>query len=76
MLFNALYKFKDIINYKKYENNYEYNKAVYIMSQFDILENGFVMLKEDVSYASPIATLFYEYYENEEILYSIRLEMN
>jgi len=65
-LFNALYKFKDIINYKKYENNYDYNKAVYLMSMFHILENGFVMLKEDNSYASPIATIFYEYYDDIE----------
>ena len=29
-----------------------------------MLENGFFMIKEDENYASPIATLFYEYYEN------------
>lgn len=63
-LFNALYPFNNIINYKKYENNYDYNKAVYLMSLFKILENGFVMLKEDTNFASPIATVFYEYYEN------------
>jgi hypothetical protein len=63
-LFKALYKFKDIINYKKYENNYDYNKAVYLMSLFHILENGFVMLKEDSGIASPIATVFYEYYDS------------
>lgn len=67
-LFKALYKFKDIINYKKYENNYDYNKAVYLMSLFKIQENGFVMLKEDENYASPIATVFYEFYENLEDL--------
>ncbi|WP_372744039.1 acyl-CoA reductase [Lutibacter sp.] len=69
LLFNALYKFNTIINYKKYENNYDYNKAVYIMSLFHVLENGFVMLKEDKSYASPIATLFYEYYDSIDELH-------
>src|SRR5690606_1929808 len=49
-------------------NNYDYNKAVYLMSLFNVLENGFLMLKEDNSYASPIATVFYEYYENEKLL--------
>lgn len=34
------------------------------MSEFDILENGFLMIKEDESYVSPIATVFYEYYDN------------
>lgn len=64
LFFNAIYKFKDLINYNKYDNNYTYNKAVYLMSLFKLLENGFLMLKEDSSYSSPIATLFYEYYDN------------
>jgi len=38
------------------------------MSQFQLLENGFLMLKEDQSYASPIATIFFEYYQSEEAL--------
>ncbi len=63
-LFNAVYKWKDSINHAKYANNYDYNKAVYLMSLFDMLENGFLMLKEDESFGSPIATLFYEKYEN------------
>jgi len=66
--FGAIFKFKDIIEYQKYENNYTYNKAVYLMSLFKLQENGFLMLKEDESYSSPIASLFYEYYENLEDL--------
>ncbi|RPD98668.1 acyl-CoA reductase [Aureibaculum marinum] len=70
LFFNAIYEYNDIINYKKYENNYDYNKAVYLMSEFDILENGFFMIKEDNSYSSPIATAFYEYYDNLDNLKS------
>lgn len=66
--FKAIYPFKSMINYKKYENNYDYNKAVYLMSQFQLIENGFVMLKEDVNYTSPIATIFYEYYDSLEMV--------
>ncbi|WP_457609737.1 acyl-CoA reductase [Lutibacter sp.] len=74
-LFNALYKFKDIINYKKYENNYDYNKAIYLMSLFKLQENGFIMLKEDKNYASPIATLFYEYYDSfDNLILKLELE--
>lgn len=72
-LFKAVYKHKDIIEYTKYANNYDYNKAVYLMSLFDIQENGFLMLKEDSSYSSPIASLFYEIYDNLDSLKS-RLE--
>jgi hypothetical protein len=66
MLFGSIYSFKSLIEYEKYRNNYDYNKAVYLMSQFKLLENGFVMLKEDPSYASPIATIFYEYYDDQD----------
>ena len=63
-----MYAKHDIINNVKYANNYDYNKAVYLMSEFDILENGFLMIKEDESYASPIATIFYEYYDDADNL--------
>ncbi len=66
--FQSIYHWNDIVNKAKYANNYDYNKAIYLMSEFDILENGFFMIKEDESYASPIATLFYEYYDSEELL--------
>ena len=67
-LFENIYSYKDLIQYKKYENNYTYNKAVYLMSKFKLLENGFLMLKEDTGYASPISTLFYEYYDDLDLL--------
>ena len=63
-----MYPWNPIINESKYANNYDYNKAVYLMSEFDMLENGFLMIKEDTSFASPIATVFYEYYNTIEEL--------
>ncbi|GAA4812263.1 acyl-CoA reductase [Litoribaculum gwangyangense] len=66
--FEAMYHWHPIIEKAKYANNYDYNKAVYLMSEFDILENGFFMIKEDESYASPIATLFYEFYDDKNEL--------
>ncbi|CAM1333406.1 acyl-CoA reductase [Tenacibaculum aestuariivivum] len=66
--FKGMYNKQDIINNAKYANNYDYNKTVYLMSEFDILENGFLMIKEDQSYTSPIASIFYEYYDSTESL--------
>ena len=68
LLFQAIYPYKDIIEEQKYANNYDYNKAVYLMSLFQLLENGFLLLKEDEHYGSPIATLFYEYYTDVDSL--------
>jgi hypothetical protein len=45
------------------------------MSEFKMLENGFLMIKEDPSYASPIASLFYEHYNSLEDLFK-KLEID
>lgn len=62
--FNAMYAYKSMIDHHKYANNYDYNKAVYLMSEFDFLDNGFMILKEDKGLSSPIATVFYERYSS------------
>tara|TARA_B100000767_G_C19756493_1_gene533178 strand:- start:1396 stop:2427 length:1032 start_codon:yes stop_codon:yes gene_type:complete len=64
LIFGALYPFDNLMDSAKYANNYDYNKAIYLMSQFDLLDNGFFMLKEDASYTSPVACLHYEYYKD------------
>jgi hypothetical protein len=62
--FEAIYEYRDVIHYEKYANNYDYNKAVFLMSNFKLLDNGFLTLKEDASYASPISSVFYEFYDS------------
>ncbi|WP_417887858.1 acyl-CoA reductase [Zunongwangia sp.] len=66
--YKGIFHWKEIINQNKYANNYDYNKAVYLMSEFKMLDNGFLMVKEDKNYGSPISVLFYEEYENRETL--------
>jgi hypothetical protein len=38
------------------------------MSNFDLLDNEFLTIKEDSSHASPISSVFYEYYDDLEKL--------
>ncbi|WP_313807947.1 acyl-CoA reductase [Flavobacterium sp.] len=64
--FEAIFLYGDIIHYEKYANNYDYNKAVFLMSLFPLLDNEFLTLKEDSSYASPISSVFYEFYDDIE----------
>ena len=66
--FQAMFAYQDVIQYEKYANNYDYNKAVFLMSNFKLLDNGFLTIKEDASYASPISSVFYEYYNNPDDL--------
>ena len=73
--FNAMYEYRDVIQYEKYANNYDYNKAVFLMSNFQLLDNAFLTIKEDVSYASPISSVFYECYEDlEEIQFRLNAD--
>lgn len=62
--FEAIFAYQEVIHYEKYANNYDYNKAVFLMSNFKLLDNGFLTLKEDKSHASPISSVFYEFYDN------------
>jgi hypothetical protein len=62
--FKAIFEYQDVIHYEKYSNNYDYNKAVFLMSNFKLLDNGFLTLKEDSSYSSPISSVFYENYDS------------
>lgn len=74
LVFGGLYPYAHVIEMNKYANNYDYNKAVYLMSEFDFLENGFFMLREDNAISSPIATGHYEFYETLSPLKSHLLE--
>ena len=73
LFFEAIFEYQDIIHYEKYANNYDYNKAVFLMSNFKLLDNGFLTIKEDLSYGSPISSIFYEYYDSIDNL-QIRLQ--
>ncbi len=64
--FETIMPYERLLHHTKYANNYDYNKAVYLMSDFPFRDNGFMMLREDPGYGSPIATLFYEYYPSTE----------
>ena len=60
--FNGMFSWKHVINNHKYINNYDYNKAVYLMSNINLLDNEYLLLKEDTGYSSPISVTFYETY--------------
>ena len=68
LVFEGVYPLASVLNMNKYANNYDYNKAVFLMSGYDFVENGFFMIKKDKGISSPIACAFYEYYEDIETL--------
>jgi hypothetical protein len=67
--FEAILPYAEVINHKKYGNNYDYNKAVHLMNQVPILDNNFVLLKESKDLHSPLSVLHYQRYnDHNEVL--------
>lgn len=64
--FGAVFSFSDVINHKKYANNYDYHKAILLMNSEQLLENGFLLVKEDRTLHSPLGVLYIERYSNED----------
>ena len=68
LLFESLYSYNDIVNNKKYANNVDYYRALFLMGGNKMLENGFLLIREDELLASPISMLHYEYYDDLDLL--------
>jgi hypothetical protein len=58
--------FSEVIAHSKYANNYDFNKAVYIVNRESFHDTGYLLLKEDVRLSSPVSVLYYEYYESQD----------
>jgi hypothetical protein len=63
--FEAIYGYSDEMMFnRKYMNNYEYNRTVYMLNSEPLLDNNFLILKQDIGLSSPPGVLFYEYYSD------------
>jgi hypothetical protein len=67
-ILNEIEGFQLPLSHHKYLNNYDYNKAIYLVNGEAHLDNGFLLLKESKELVSPISVLFYEIYQNTEML--------
>ena len=63
-LFKAFLPYSSVLEHKKYANNYDYNKAIFLMGSNTLVENGFLLMKEEKSLLSPVAMLYYEYFQD------------
>lgn len=60
--------YKDVMNHNKYNNNYDYNRSIYLLNNVPHLANDCLMLLEHESLLSRISSVHYEYYNNTEDL--------
>ena len=62
-LFAAWVDWRRVAQNNKYANNYDYHKAVWLLNREDLIENGFLLVKEDSGWVSPVGTLYYAWYD-------------
>ena len=64
-VYEAIFPWGDrIINHPKYANNYDYNRAIYLLGKDEFLDNNFLLLKKDENLHSPIAVVNFEIYDD------------
>jgi hypothetical protein len=71
--FDTLELYKKIREHGKYMNNYDYNRTILMMNKVPHLASDFLMITEDERIISPIASLHYEFYTDENDL-KLKLE--
>jgi hypothetical protein len=60
--------YKEMMNHNKYNNNYDYNRSIYLLNNVPHLANDCLMLLEHESLLSRISSVHYEYYDHAEDL--------
>lgn len=64
--YKAINKYEHLKNHNKYVNNYEYNRAIYLINLLPHLDNGFLILKPCDELSSPVAVVYTRNYNTIE----------
>jgi hypothetical protein len=60
--------YREITDHHKYLNNYDYQKSILMINMVHHYDNGFLLMKENESFISPISVLNYEFYNEVQDL--------
>lgn len=66
--FESIFEYSDVVSHHKYANNYDYHKALFLMNRDEVLDNNFLLAKEDKALAAPVGVIYYERYTSKEEL--------
>lgn len=61
-LLEALTPYASLLQNHKYNNNYDYNKSIYLVNGEPHYDNGFALFRKDTALVSPISVVYYEEY--------------
>jgi hypothetical protein len=67
-IIKAWESFSELIHHSRYASNYDFSKAIYLVNREKFIDTGFVLLKEDKELSSPVAVLYYEYYNSTDAI--------
>jgi hypothetical protein len=67
-MIKSLESFQPVINHHKYANNYDYQKSILLINQIHFYDNGFLLLTENENLVSPISTVYYQFYKDQDDL--------
>lgn len=67
-LFEAFEPYRNLINFHKYNNNYDYHLAVYLLNKVPYLSNDAVLLIENEMPFSAVAVVHYRYYTDKNTM--------
>jgi hypothetical protein len=65
-MIRSLNSFAGITNHNKYANNYDFNKAVFLINKEKFIDTGYLLLKENNVLSSPVAVLYYEFFKSPD----------
>ncbi|MBL7712390.1 MAG: acyl-CoA reductase [Chitinophagaceae bacterium] len=68
-LFEAFWRYKDLINHHKYRNNYDYYLAIYLLNKVPYRSNDAVLLVQNDTPFSAVSVLHYRYYTDRDVLF-------
>jgi hypothetical protein len=67
--------YSSLLNHNKYGNNYDFNKALFLVNRESFTDLGFILLKMSDDLFSPVAVLNYKYYSSlDEVEKAIKLD--
>jgi hypothetical protein len=68
LLLHVVESREEVMENHKYFNNYEYNKAIFLVNGTSHFDTGNLLVTENVAVASPVSVLHYEYYKTTDDL--------
>jgi hypothetical protein len=65
---SAFAPLEKVMDNHRYQNNYDYNKSIYLVNRIPHYDTGFLLLVENEQLFSPTSVLYYERYQNDKDL--------